>query len=106
MKKYDFIFADTRQYRVLRHIAFWLCWILFASAVQLTGPELSSLDWSAENIISTRQDPDQAITANRFLLYNRLLPCSPIHSCKEIPAVFFVVPVAIAAFICWLIPDI
>lgn len=37
MNLHDFIFSNQRRHRITRHVAFWLCWILFAGAVQLTG---------------------------------------------------------------------
>lgn len=37
MSLHNFIFSNERRHRVTRHVAFWLCWLLFASATQLTG---------------------------------------------------------------------
>ena len=37
MKLHDFIFLKKRNYRVSRHVAFWLCWIVYSGSVQLTG---------------------------------------------------------------------
>lgn len=37
MNLHDFIFSNERRYRLTRHITFWLCWIIFAGCVQLTG---------------------------------------------------------------------
>ncbi|MDQ6755656.1 MAG: histidine kinase [Bacteroidota bacterium] len=37
MNRHDFIFSNKRHYRLLRHISFWLCYMIFAGSVQLTG---------------------------------------------------------------------
>lgn len=37
MNQHDFIFSNHRRHRLMRHLAFWLCWILFSASVQLTA---------------------------------------------------------------------
>ena len=80
MNRYEFIFSNTRLHRLARHISFWLCWIMFASAVQLTGPDLSTLNW------------DQKILYQIIRTITRLLP--QILFCYA--TVYFLVP--------WFIP--
>ncbi|MGH2648564.1 MAG: sensor histidine kinase [Ginsengibacter sp.] len=36
MQLHDFIFSEQRKYRVLRHVSFWMTWIIFSALVQLT----------------------------------------------------------------------
>ena len=35
MQLHEFIFSEERKYKLLRHISFWLAWIIFSSSVQL-----------------------------------------------------------------------
>jgi sensor histidine kinase YesM len=48
MQLRDFIFSENSKYRILRHLSFWLTWIVFSAAVQITPffPDTVSLKYA------------------------------------------------------------
>ena len=76
MNLHDFIFSNERTYRLIRHISFWLCYMIFAGCVQLTGIFPKEINWNTILLM-------QSIKAA-----NRLLP--QLAFCYFV--VYFLVP--------------
>ena len=80
MNQYELIFSKGRN-RFLRHLIFWVGWILFSATVQLTGFKPGPIPFSDLAPYQNTSYYIQASFTSHILLCNGLFFGAYVYSC-------------------------